>query len=110
MNDPRFASIDAFAEQNREAILRDITRLVAVPSVEGTPAPVRPLAPVPAPLWIRRWRSPANWAWPPIMPTVISAGPRPAPWPTVRSTWPPSPTAMWCPKVTAGTPTLTPSG
>ena len=33
MNDPRWASIDAFAEQNRENILRDITRLVAVPSV-----------------------------------------------------------------------------
>ncbi|MBM6901328.1 hypothetical protein H6B10_16790, partial [Gemmiger formicilis] len=30
MNDPRWASIDAFAEQNRENILRDITRLVPV--------------------------------------------------------------------------------
>ena len=42
MNDPRWASIDAFAEQNRDNILRDITRLVAVPSVEGTPEPVAP--------------------------------------------------------------------
>ena len=42
MNDPRWASIDAFAEQNRENILRDITRLVAVPSVEGTPEPGAP--------------------------------------------------------------------
>ncbi|WP_294539744.1 Sapep family Mn(2+)-dependent dipeptidase [uncultured Gemmiger sp.] len=47
MNDPRFASIDAFAEQNRDAILRDITRLVAVPSVEGTPAPGAPFGPGP---------------------------------------------------------------
>ena len=31
MNDMRWASIDAFAEQNRDNILRDITRLVAVP-------------------------------------------------------------------------------
>lgn len=42
MNDPRWASIDAFAENNRENILRDITRLVAVPSVEGTPEPGAP--------------------------------------------------------------------
>ncbi len=42
-----FASIDAFAEQNREAILRDITRLVAVPSVEGAPAPGAPFGPGP---------------------------------------------------------------
>ena len=42
MNDPRWASIDAFAEQNRDAVLRDITRLVAVPSVEGTPKPGAP--------------------------------------------------------------------
>ena len=33
MNDPRWASIDAFAEANRDAILRDVTRLCAVPSV-----------------------------------------------------------------------------
>ena len=36
VNDPRWASIDAFVEGNRDNILRDITRLVAVPSVEGT--------------------------------------------------------------------------
>lgn len=42
MNDSRWASIDAFAEKNRENILRDITRLVAVPSVEGQPAPGAP--------------------------------------------------------------------
>lgn len=42
MQDSRWASIDAFAEQNRENILRDITRLVAVPSVEGTPEPGAP--------------------------------------------------------------------
>lgn len=42
MNDSRWASIDAFAEQNRDNILRDITRLVAVPSVEGTPEPGAP--------------------------------------------------------------------
>lgn len=42
MNEPRWSSIDAFAEQNRENILRDITRLVAVPSVEGVPEPGAP--------------------------------------------------------------------
>ena len=42
MNDMRWASINAFAEQNRDNILRDITRLVAVPSVEGTPEPGAP--------------------------------------------------------------------
>ena len=47
MNDPRWASIDAFAEQNRENILRDITRLVAVPSVEGVPEPGAPFGPGP---------------------------------------------------------------
>lgn len=42
MLDSRWASIDAFAEHNRDNILRDITRLVAVPSVEGTPEPGAP--------------------------------------------------------------------
>lgn len=48
MNDPRWASIDAFAEQNRDNILRDITRLVAVPSVESAPEPGKPYGPGPA--------------------------------------------------------------
>lgn len=47
MNDTRWASIDAFAEQNRDNILRDISRLVAVPSVEGEPAPGAPFGPGP---------------------------------------------------------------
>ena len=47
VNDPRWASIDAFVEQNRDNILRDITRLVAVPSVEGTPEPGAPFGPGP---------------------------------------------------------------
>ena len=42
VNDPRFAAIDAYAEANRDAILRDISRLCAVPSVEGKPAPGAP--------------------------------------------------------------------
>lgn len=42
MKDSRWASIDAFAEQNRDNVLRDISRLVAVPSVEGTPEPGAP--------------------------------------------------------------------
>ena len=46
-HDSTFAAIDAFAEQNREAILRDITRLVAKPSVEGEPAPGAPFGPGP---------------------------------------------------------------
>ena len=47
VNDPRWASIDAFVEENRDNILRDITRLVAVPSVEGAPEPGAPLGPGP---------------------------------------------------------------
>ena len=47
VNDPRWASIDAFVEENRDNILRDITRLVAVPSVEGTPEPGAPFGPGP---------------------------------------------------------------
>ena len=47
VNDPRWASIDAFVEGNRDNILRDITRLVAVPSVEGTPEPGAPFGPGP---------------------------------------------------------------
>ena len=42
MTDSRWASIDAFVENNRDNILRDISRLVAVPSVEGTPEPGAP--------------------------------------------------------------------
>ena len=48
VNDPRWASIDAFVEGNRDNILRDITRLVAVPSVEGArPEPGAPFGPWP---------------------------------------------------------------
>lgn len=47
MKDSRWASIDAFAEENRGSILRDITRLVAVPSVEGAPEPGAPFGPGP---------------------------------------------------------------
>ena len=47
MNDPRWASIDAFAEENRDNILRDISRLVAVPSVGGEAAPGAPFGPGP---------------------------------------------------------------
>ena len=42
MTDSRWASIDAFVETNRDNILRDISRLVAIPSVEGTPEPGAP--------------------------------------------------------------------
>ena len=45
MNDPRWASIDAFAEENRDNILRDITRLVAGPRVAGEAAPGAPFGP-----------------------------------------------------------------
>ena len=47
MKDQQFASIDAFVEQHRDDILRDITRLVAVPSVQGDPAPGAPFGPGP---------------------------------------------------------------
>ena len=109
MNDMRWASIDAFAEQNRDNILRDITRLVAVPSVEGTPEPGARSVPAPALHWTRRWRSPGSWALTPSMPMATSAGPRPAASPMARSSLAPSPTPMSCPRATAGTPTPTPS-
>ncbi|MGN0975680.1 MAG: Sapep family Mn(2+)-dependent dipeptidase, partial [Gemmiger sp.] len=48
MNDPHMASIDAFVQANRDNILRDITRLCAVPSVEGTPEPGKPFGAGPA--------------------------------------------------------------
>jgi succinyl-diaminopimelate desuccinylase len=48
MNDPRFDSIEAYAEANRGNILRDIARLCAVPSVEGTPQPGKPFGEGPA--------------------------------------------------------------
>ena len=41
------SDLDAFAEENREAILRDIGRLVAINSVEGEPAPGAPFGPGP---------------------------------------------------------------
>ena len=94
MNDPRWASIDAFAEENRDNILRDITRLVAVPSVEGEAAPGARSAPAPRPRWPRHWKLPRNWAFPPATPTATSAGLRPALSLTTRSSWPPSPTPM----------------
>lgn len=40
-------AVDAFIEQNKQNILRDIGRLVAVPSVEGTPEPGAPFGPGP---------------------------------------------------------------
>lgn len=47
MIDPRWEAIDRFAEENRENILRDISRLVAVPSVEGAAEPGAPYGPGP---------------------------------------------------------------
>lgn len=40
-------AVDAFIEQNKQNILRDIGRLVAVPSVEGAPEPGAPFGPGP---------------------------------------------------------------
>lgn len=40
-------AVDAFIERNKQNILRDIGRLVAVPSVEGTPEPGAPFGPGP---------------------------------------------------------------
>ena len=48
MLDSRWASIDAFAENNRDNILRDITRLVAVPSVEARRSRAHRLAKAPS--------------------------------------------------------------
>ena len=107
--DPIFASIDAFAEQNREAILRDITRLVAVPSVQGEPAPRRAVRPRPAPSaghgarHCRRTR-PGH----PQCGGLYRLG---RDRPRCRRPEIPGhhhPTATLCPKATAGTPTPTP--
>ncbi len=46
--DPRLPSIQAFVEKNRENILHDITRLVAIPSVQGKAQPGKPYGPEPA--------------------------------------------------------------
>ena len=37
-----YKDIDSFIEQNREALVRDIGRIVAVPSVEGPAEPDAP--------------------------------------------------------------------
>ena len=108
VNDPRWASIDAFVEENRDNILRDITRLVAVPSVEGAPEPGAPFGPGPKAALAKALEDSADelgldtfnadsyigWA-------------RRAGSPTARSSWRPSPTPTLCPRATAGTPTPT---
>lgn len=48
MNKELIANIDRFIEENREAMYRDIARLVAVESVEGESAPGAPFGPGPA--------------------------------------------------------------
>ncbi len=82
VNDPRWASIDAFVEENRDNILRDITRLVAVPSVEGTPEPGAPFGPGPKAALAKALEIATSWAWTPSTPTATSAGPRRAGSPT----------------------------
>lgn len=42
------AQVKAFVQQNRTNIVRDIKRLVDIPSVEGAPAPGQPFGPGPA--------------------------------------------------------------
>ena len=42
-------------EENRDNILRDITRLVAVPSVEGAPEPGAPFGPGPKAAGYHAW-------------------------------------------------------
>ena len=39
------ASVDAFVAENRENVVRDIKRLVDVPSVEGKPEEGKPFGP-----------------------------------------------------------------
>ena len=108
VNDPRWASIDAFAEQNRDNILRDITRLVAVPSVEGTPEPGAPFGAGPraaldkaleiaGELGLDTFNADGYIGW--AETGRIADGQKLAP----------SPTLMSCPRATAGTPTPTPS-
>lgn len=48
MNEMLRRDIDKFAEENREALFRDIARLVAVDSVEGEPLPDAPFGKGPA--------------------------------------------------------------
>ena len=63
------ASVDAFVAANRENVIRDIKRLVDVPSVEG------PAEPGPPPPWRKAWPSPGRWALPPTTAKTTSAGP-----------------------------------
>ena len=76
VNDPRWAAIDAFVEKNRDNILRDITRLVAVPSVEGAPEPGAPFGPGPKAALAKALEIADELGLTPSTPTATSAGRR----------------------------------
>ena len=47
MDQKLMSAVEAYVEANRENIVRDIKRLVDIPSVEGEPAPGAPFGPGP---------------------------------------------------------------
>ena len=47
IDDERLKDIDRFVEENRDAIVRDIARLVSIPSIEGEPEPGAPFGKAP---------------------------------------------------------------
>ena len=96
VNDPRWASIDAFVEENRDNILRDITRLVAVPSVEGAPEPGAPFGPGPKAALAKALEIADELG----LDTFNADS-------YIGCIWLPSPTPTLCPRATAGTPTPT---
>ena len=101
VNDPRWASIDAFVEENRDNILRDITRLVAVPSVEGAPEPGAPFGPGPKAALAKALEIADELGLDTFNADSYIG------WAETGSSWRPSPTPTLCPRATAGTPTPT---
>ncbi len=109
VNDPRWASIDAFVEENRDNILRDITRLVAVPSVEGAPEPGAPFGTGPKAALAKALEIADELGLDTFNADSYIGWAETGRSPTARSSWRPSPTPTLCPRATAGTPTPTPS-
>ena len=52
--------IEAYFADKEPLLVEAVSRLVAIDSVEGEPAPGPPSAPAPPPRWRRRWPSPES--------------------------------------------------
>ena len=61
----RIQKIDAFIEQNKDALLRDLKTLVCIPSVQAHANPARLSAPTCAKRWTPPWTWPAVSGWRP---------------------------------------------